>query len=216
MNSLVVVISLVPFYLLGAFPTGILISKAHGIDISSQGSGNVGATNVARVIGKRAGILTLLIDACKGALGVALASWIVGKPWFVGGASLAVVLGHCFSIPTILKGGKGVATALGVISVLYPSSSIVALVMFGGVFAMWRIVSLAAIAATLVVPMWALVTNASDSVSVSLILIAALIVMRHEQNIRRLIEGREPTFGSRKEPSEGPVTSPPEHGEGGP
>lgn len=206
MNLIVVFASLLPFYLLGAFPTGSIISKLHGVDIAAQGSGNVGATNVARVIGKRAGILTLLIDACKGALGVALASWIVGEPWFVGGASFAVVLGHCFSIPTIFKGGKGVATALGVISVLYPSSSIVALVVFGGVFGVWRIVSLAALAATLSVPMWALVTNASDSVSFSLMLIAALIVMRHEQNIRRLIEGREPTFHTRKDASGGPVS----------
>lgn len=206
MNLLVIVASLLPFYLLGAFPTGLLISKLHGVDIAHQGSGNVGATNVARVIGKRAGIITLLIDACKGALGVALASWIVGEPWFVGGASFAVVLGHCFSIPSVLKGGKGVATALGVISVLYPSSSIVALVVFGAFFMMWRIVSLAAIAATLVVPMWALVTNGSDAVCVSLMLIAALIVMRHEQNIRRLIEGREPTFHARKDASGGSVS----------
>jgi glycerol-3-phosphate acyltransferase PlsY len=206
MNLIVLVFSLLPFYLLGAFPTGHLVSKLHGIDIERQGSGNVGATNVARVVGKRAGILTLLIDACKGALGVALASWTVGEPWFVGGASFAVVLGHCFSIPTILKGGKGVATALGVISVLYPSSSIVALVVFGAVFGMWRIVSLAAITATLMVPVWALVTNASDAVSTSLMLIAALIVMRHDQNIRRLIEGREPTFTARKDAPGGPVS----------
>lgn len=206
MSLIVVIVSLLPFYLLGAFPTGFLVSKLYGVDIAHQGSGNVGATNVARVVGKRAGILTLVIDACKGALGVALASWIVGEPWFVGEASFAVVLGHCFSIPTVLKGGKGVATALGVISVLYPSSSIVALVVFGGVFAMWRIVSLAAIAATLLVPVWALVTNASDAVSTSLMLIAALIVMRHEQNIRRLIEGREPTFAARKDAPGGPVS----------
>jgi glycerol-3-phosphate acyltransferase PlsY len=206
MNVVVIVISLLPFYLLGAFPTGLLISKLHGVDIASEGSGNVGATNVARVIGKRAGVFTLLIDVCKGALGVALASWIVGEPWFVGAASFAVVLGHCFSIPTIFKGGKGVATALGVIAVLYPSSSIVALVVFGAFFGMWRIVSLAAIAATLMVPVWALVTNAGDAVSISLMFIAGLIVMRHEQNIRRLIEGREPTFHARKDVSGGPVS----------
>ena len=206
MSVFIIIASLLPFYLLGAFPTGVLISKIYGVDISSQGSGNVGATNVARVVGKRAGILTLLIDACKGGLGVALASWIVGEPWFVGGASFAVVLGHCFSIPTIFKGGKGVATALGVITVLLPSSSIVALVVFGAFFGMFRIVSLAAIAATLMVPMWALVINASDAVCFSLMLIAGLIVMRHEQNIRRLIEGREPTFHARKDPSEGPVS----------
>ena len=198
MNMIVILISLVPFYLLGAFPTGLLIAKVYRIDITSKGSGNVGATNVARVVGKRAGILTLLGDALKGALGVLIAGLFVGDAWFPGAAAFAVVLGHCFSVPPYLKGGKGVATALGVITILYPSSSIVALATFGACFGIWKIVSLASIAATLVVPMWALVTNASDSVSASLIVIAALIVMRHEQNIRRLIEGREPRFESRK------------------
>ena len=202
MNLIVILISLVPFYLLGAFPTGHLVAKVYGIDIASKGSGNVGATNVARVVGKRAGILTLLGDALKGALGVLIAGIVVGDAWFPGAAAVAVVAGHCFSVPPYLKGGKGVATALGVITVLYPSSSIVALITFGAFFAMWKIVSLASIAATLVVPMWALVTNAPDAVSVSLIATAALIVMRHEQNIKRLIEGREPKFESRKGESE--------------
>ena len=198
MNLLVILLSLVPFYLLGAFPTGQLIAKVYGVDIASRGSGNVGATNVARVVGKRAGIFTLLGDALKGALGVVLAGLCVGESWFPGTAALAVVLGHCFSVPPYLKGGKGVATALGVITVLYPSSSLVALATFGMFFWLWRIVSLASIGATLVVPMWALVTNAPDAVSVSLMLIAVVIVMRHEENIKRLIEGREPRFQGRK------------------
>ena len=198
MNLLVILLSLVPFYLLGAFPTGPLIAKVYGVDIASRGSGNVGATNVARVVGKRAGIFTLLGDALKGALGVVLAGLCVGEAWFPGTAALAVVLGHCFSVPPYLKGGKGVATALGVITVLYPSSSLVALATFGMFFWLWRIVSLASIGATLLVPMWALVTNAPDVVSVSLMLIAVVIVMRHEENIKRLIEGREPRFQGRK------------------
>ncbi len=202
MNLIVIFISLVPFYLLGAFPTGSLVAKIYGIDITSKGSGNVGATNVARVVGKRAGILTLLGDALKGALGVLIAGLVVGDAWFPGAAAVAVVLGHCFSVPPYLRGGKGVATALGVITVLYPSSSIVALVTFGAFFGIWKIVSLASIAATLVVPIWALVTNAPDTVSASLIAIAALIVMRHEQNIKRLIEGREPRFETKKSESE--------------
>lgn len=203
MNLIVILISLVPFYLLGAFPTGHLVAKVYGIDITSRGSGNVGATNVARVVGKRAGIFTLFGDALKGALGVVIAGFVVGDAWFPGAAAVAVVLGHCFSLPPYLKGGKGVATALGVITVLYPSSSIVALATFGAFFGIWKIVSLASIAATLVVPMWALVMNAPDAVSVSLMVIAALIVMRHEQNIKRLIEGREPRFETKKEPSPG-------------
>jgi glycerol-3-phosphate acyltransferase PlsY len=205
MNVVLVVVSLIPFYLLGAFPTGYLLSKLHGIDIASEGSGNVGATNVARVLGKRAGVLTLLGDVCKGAMGVAIAGLVVGESWFSGVAGIAVVLGHCFSIPPFLRGGKGVATALGVISVLYPTSAPVALIMFGIFFGIWKIVSLASIAATLVVPVWALVTNADDAVSFSLMAIAALIVMRHEQNLRRLIEGREPKFSSTKAEPSAPV-----------
>jgi glycerol-3-phosphate acyltransferase PlsY len=202
MNVIVILVSLIPFYLLGSFPTGLLLAKLKGIDITAQGSGNVGATNVARVVGKRAGVFTLLGDALKGALGVVVAGLFVADSWFPSAAAFAVVLGHCFSVPPYLKGGKGVATALGVIAVLYPSSSLVALVTFGAFFGIWKIVSLASIAATLMVPMWALVTNAPDSVSVSLIVIATLIVMRHEQNIKRIIEGREPRFESRKGESE--------------
>jgi glycerol-3-phosphate acyltransferase PlsY len=204
MTYVVILISLIPFYLIGAFPTGHLISKVYGVDITKQGSGNVGATNVARVIGKRAGVITLLGDVLKGALGVAIARLAVGDDWFPGAAAVAVVLGHCLSLPPYLKGGKGVATALGVIAVLYPSSSLVALVTFGASFGIWKIVSLSSIAATIIVPMWALVTNASDAVSISLMVIAAIIVMRHEQNIKRLIEGREPRFSSKA--SGGPVS----------
>jgi glycerol-3-phosphate acyltransferase PlsY len=146
----------------------------------------------------------LLGDVLKGALGVAIARLAVGDDWFPGAAAVAVVLGHCLSLPPYLKGGKGVATALGVIAVLYPSSSLVALVTFGASFGIWKIVSLSSIAATIIVPMWALVTNASDAVSISLMVIAAIIVMRHEQNIKRLIEGREPRFSSKA--SGGPVS----------
>lgn len=205
MNTIFVVVALIPFYLLGAFPTGYLISKLHGIDIASQGSGNIGATNVGRVLGKKAGILTLLGDVLKGALGVSLASMLVGESWFAGAAGVTVALGHCLSIPPFLKGGKGVATALGVISVLYPTSAPIALIVFGIFFGVWKIVSLASIAATLVVPVWALVTNANDAVSFSLMLLAAIIVIRHEQNLRRLIEGREPRFATRKKESDASV-----------
>lgn len=202
MNAVAIFFSLIPFYLLGAFPTGHLLSKLHGVDIATHGSGNTGATNVARVLGKKAGILTLVIDVLKGALGIAIAKMVVGEGWFESSAGFAVVAGHCFSIPGYLKGGKGVATALGVISVLYPSSGLVALISFGGIFAGWRIVSLASIGATLLVPCWALVTNAPDATLLAFMAIAALIVFRHEQNLKRLIEGNEPKFVSRKAEAE--------------
>ncbi len=191
------VVALIPFYLLGAFPTGYLIARLHGVDITSQGSGNVGATNISRVIGKRAGIFTLLVDVCKGALAVAIGHMVSPYGWFPAGAAVAVVCGHCFSIPRYLKGGKGVATALGAIIVLFPLSSLVAVGAFGLVFAFSKIVSLASISAALIAPTFSLITNQSDSVSLALALMAAVIVYRHRENITRLIEGREPRFSSK-------------------
>jgi glycerol-3-phosphate acyltransferase PlsY len=196
MNPLVFILAIIPFYLLGAFPTGYLIARAKGIDITARGSGNVGATNVARVVGKRSGILTLLGDLAKGLVGVALVRSFGAADWFVASAAVAIVLGHCFSVPPYLKGGKGVATALGVIVGLEPFLAIVALVSFGGVFAISRIVSLASIAASLLVPMAALVTGVAEADAVALGVIGLVLVARHEENIKRLIAGKEPRFSS--------------------
>jgi glycerol-3-phosphate acyltransferase PlsY len=192
-------IALIPFYLLGAFPTGVLIARLHGIDITSQGSGNVGATNVSRVIGKKAGVLTLVGDLCKGSLAVLIASAVSPFGWFPAGAAVAVVCGHCFSVPPYLKGGKGVATALGAILVLFPLSALVALATFGSVFAFSKIVSLASISAALVTPIFSLITNQPDITSAALAIMAGIIAHRHRDNIKRLIEGREPKFSSKRQ-----------------
>jgi glycerol-3-phosphate acyltransferase PlsY len=191
-------VALIPFYILGAFPTGYLIARLHGLDITSQGSGNVGATNVSRVIGKRAGVLTLLGDVCKGALAVAIGYTVSPYGWFPAGAAVAVVCGHCFSIPRYLKGGKGVATALGAIAVLFPISALVAIATFGSIFAFSKIVSLASISAALIAPILSLITNQSDAISAALACMSAVIVYRHRENIQRLIEGREPKFSSKQ------------------
>jgi glycerol-3-phosphate acyltransferase PlsY len=185
---------LLPFYLMGAFPTGILLSKLRGIDITQQGSGNVGATNVARVMGKKFGILTLMGDLFKGSLGILLARLFGASELFVAVVAVALVFGHCFSIPPILKGGKGVATALGVLLAFEPVLALVAAGVFGAVFALWRIVSLASISAALLVPAVALTCGYSDTVAVALVIIGLTLVARHDENIKRLIEGREPTF----------------------
>ncbi len=202
MMSVIVVMStvlaLVPFYLLGTFPTGYLVAKLHGVDITAVGSGNVGATNVSRVVGKRAGLLTLLVDVFKGAFGIALASGLSHKPDFICLSGIAVVAGHCFSVPPYLKGGKGVATALGVIAVLSAKSAIVALVVFLSVFTTKRIVSLASMCAALAVPAYAIVANLPDYVAASEACIAVLLLYRHRENIQRLIEGREPKFTTKK------------------
>ncbi len=193
-----------PFYLIGAFPTGMLIAKFYGIDIQKSGSGNVGATNVARVIGKNAGILTLVGDVTKGILGTLLARVLIGS-----GAEAAVsllgfvvVAGHCFSIPnrpgsTLFKGGKGVATSLGVILVLAPLVALASLVIFGIVLKISKLVSLASIGAAIAASVVYLFLNKSDDAFPALVAIALLIVFRHRGNLQRIIEGQEPKLGSK-------------------
>lgn len=198
MSTILILAALVPFYLLGAFPTGVLVAKSYKVDVTAHGSGNVGATNVARVIGKKAGIVTLLGDVLKGVVGVVVAGLIVHNNWFAAAAGIALVLGHCFSVPPILKGGKGVATALGVTLALHPWSAAVAVGSFALVFATSRIVSLASISASLMVPLGGFLLNLQEATTIALATIGLIVVARHQENIRRLIEGREPRFESKR------------------
>lgn len=192
-------IALIPFYLIGTFPSGYLLAKLRGVDITKQGSGNVGATNVARSLGKKAGILTLVLDLTKGLLAIYLASLLADQGWFVAAAAVAVVCGHCFSIPPLLKGGKGVATGLGVLIALAPGAGVTSVVIFVVLFSATRFVSLSSIVATLSAPIYSLVTNQPEAKSLALMAIALVIVYRHRENIQRLIEGRETKFrASRK------------------
>lgn len=197
LGVIAVFVSLIPLYLIGCFPTGLLVARVYGIDITSKGSGNVGATNVSRVIGKRAGVLTLVGDALKGSIALLLATLISDTEWFVALAGFVVVCGHCFSIPPWLKGGKGVATALGVLSFLYPLGALLAVVTFGVVFVLTRIVSLSSIVSALIVPLAVFATNQGESLGWALAGISFVIVIRHHQNIVRLIEGREPRYASK-------------------
>ena len=194
MLGLATLIALIPFYLLGSFPSGYMLARLHGVDITRQGSGNVGATNVARTLGKRAGILTLVIDLAKGMLGVYLAAAFTPATWYPAAAAIAVVCGHCFSLPPVLKGGKGVATGLGVLIALVPGAALVSIIIFAGLFAATRLVSLASIVATLAAPLYSLVTAQPDPESLALVVVSLVIVYRHYENIIRLIEGREPRF----------------------
>lgn len=198
MIDLLSVVSLIPFYLLGAFPSGYLIAKAQGIDIRTIGSGNVGATNVARVLGKKAGVFTLLLDSIKGLLAVGIASFVSSNSSFPVSAGVAAVCGHCFSLPPWLKGGKGVATALGVIAAFSPTYACGAIAVFVGVFLPSKIVSLSSIAATLAVPLLAVFSGADDAMVSGLVIVSLIVVYRHKQNIKRLIEGNEPRFSSKK------------------
>jgi acyl phosphate:glycerol-3-phosphate acyltransferase len=194
MNYILVALSLLPFYLLGTFPTGYLIAKRAGVDIARHGSGNVGATNVGRVLGKKAGIITLAGDLFKGVFAVLISRWCTSAEWYHAFAALAVVLGHCFSLPPLLRGGKGVATSLGAILGLNPFLALGGVAVFGAVFGLKRIVSLASVTAALAVPLFALAFGVDDSILFGLVPIALVVVYRHRENLERLARGEEKTF----------------------
>ena len=193
-------IALVASYLLGAVPFGYLVHRRlTGRDIRGEGSGNIGATNVARVAGKAAGAVTLLLDAGKGYLGVMLMSLAArgqgGEREWMSAAAVAVLLGHMFPVFLRFRGGKGVAAALGAFGALAPWAVVQVLVVFAAVLAIWRYVSLGSLAATTLFPVaqWYFY-HPPPGATVGSILAALLIIGKHSANLRRLLEGREPHF----------------------
>lgn len=195
-------------YLVGSLPFGFLTARlAAGIDIRTAGSGNVGATNVARVLGARWGVFVLVLDALKGLLPVLLlprAFLPADHHAFVHvqvACGLATILGHMFPCWLGFRGGKGVATALGVITVLAWQATVVAFFTFAAVFLIWRIVSLSSMLAALAfaaVQVMLLQPEPFASRSWSLaafsLLVPALILYRHRSNMVRLVRGEEPRF----------------------
>lgn len=184
------------FYIIGSFPTGHLVGKLHGITIADHGSGNVGATNLSRVLGKKAGLQTLAGDLLKGLLPLLIVEMFGYSLANLGCLGLFLVLGHCFSLPPYLKGGKGVATSLGVFLGLSPLLALLAVVTFGIVMAAWRIVSLASVTTALVIPIYAMLFYPVyyQPVVPWLMAISAVVVYRHRDNLQRLILGQEKRF----------------------
>lgn len=207
-------------YLLGSIPTGFLVARARGVDIRSVGSGNMGATNVFRVLGKGAGIFVLLVDALKGVAGCRLAPWVAS--WIPDGAGsisperaelflicggVAAILGHNYTCWLGFKGGKGVATTAGVLAALLPMVFLAALGLFAVIFAVTRYVSLASIVAAAALPLLAWFMQAGGVLTGVMAGVGALAIYKHRSNIRRLREGTENRFGSRS-----PQKAPPEGG----
>jgi glycerol-3-phosphate acyltransferase PlsY len=188
-------------YLLGATPTAYLAGRlARGIDLREHGSKNLGATNVYRVLGWRWAIPVALIDIAKGAIPVALfGRWAAGGPWLAVGLGIAAVLGHVFSPFMRFKGGKGVATALGVFLALAPVAVLIAVPVWGGSLWLTGYVSLASIVAAASFPVWVKLT-APGAVSAfwASIALAALIVYSHRANVQRLLAGTENRFHTRR------------------
>jgi glycerol-3-phosphate acyltransferase PlsY len=186
-------------YLLGAIPFGIVVSKAMGLpDPRTVGSKNVGFTNVLRVSGKKAGVLTLLGDMGKGWL----LSW-VAMQWltvesFIMIVAFAPILGHLFSPFLGFKGGKGVATAMGVILGLSPSIGLLMLLIWLGAVAIWRYSSGGALAAFGCLPVVAIVNEQRQEFFIFTLLVSTLIWIKHKDNIIRLWKGTESKIGKKK------------------
>jgi len=200
-----VIIVLLAAYLLGSIPFGLVLAKAFaGPDVRKSGSGNIGATNVARVVGPLAGILTLFLDAAKGWLSVWLAARVMhGSATIMVLAGFFAITGHCFPVWLRFRGGKGVATAAGVFIALCPLAMGVAVLLFLLVVGFWRYVSLASISAAAAMPLliyllWAPHFAPPESVTLGSLAIAVLIIIQHRGNILRLARGEEPKFSLRK------------------
>ena len=199
---------IVAAYLLGSVPFGVIIATAHGKDLRNIGSGNIGATNVARALGKKWAYVCFVLDCFKGLVPMLTAKLIIDQLtvlslslWLAVGC--AAIIGHIFPVYLKFKGGKGVATSLGIVLGLYPYYTIpglVALVVWAGMVLIWRYISLASITAAVAFPisliasigvfgdwrffqLWPLILVA--------LVMSMLVIVRHAENIKRLLEGSE-------------------------
>ena len=185
-------------YLLGSIPAGVVMSRIFGLgDLRRIGSGNIGATNVLRTGNRLAAGLTLALDAAKGAVAVGLALWLTGGQAAAQAAGLAAFLGHLFPVFLGLKGGKGVATFLGVTLALSFPVGLAACATWAAVAGYFRISSLAALAAAVLAPLWAWAWGV-PGVMLVLGVMAVAILWTHRDNIRRLLAGTEPKIGEKR------------------
>ena len=181
-------------YLLGSVPTGLLLARAFGVNIRESGSGNIGATNVYRTMGRKVGILTLVGDCLKGLIPVLVAKWLGLPDLWIAAIGLAAFLGHVYTIFLGFKGGKGVATALGVFLGTSPLSLLGALAVFALVLYRWRYVSAASIAAAATIPVAVTLVTGKPELILMSGAIAAIVIFRHRENIARLRAGTESRF----------------------
>lgn len=198
-------------YLVGTIPFGFLSAKvASGMDIRREGSGNIGATNVARVLGPAWGILVLILDLLKGFLAVVLLPRLAPPELhhdLAVAAGFAAILGHMFPLWLAFHGGKGVATALGVVTALSPTATLFSVSTFLFVVGSTRLVSLGSISAVTAFAVAHFIQTGADCFSIEhralslfSLLIPSLIVIAHRQNLFRLLRGQEPKLGAKPKP----------------
>jgi acyl phosphate:glycerol-3-phosphate acyltransferase len=192
MPAMIVAIAMTAAFLLGSFPTGVVVARSKGVDLRKVGSGNIGATNVGRALGKGWAVVVLLVDACKGAAPVLLTEHLLADPWLPGLTGLAAVFGQTFSIFLRGRGGKGVATSLGAGIALAPPAALCCLGVFLLVYTAFRFVSLGSLLAMATFPffLW-LFDLATLPRLVFGIAIPVLVAVRHKDNLKRLLRGQE-------------------------
>ena len=209
-------LAIIAAYLLGSIPFGLLIAKAHGKDLRSIGSGNIGATNVSRALGRKWAYFCFVLDVLKGLIPM-LATMLIAEPdsvlklWLWLAVGCAAIVGHIFPIYLKFKGGKGVATSFGVALGLWPYYTICVLLAFGVwvvVVLIWRYVSLASIAAsvTFILALIAAIILKPDwefaglwPILIAAVAIPAMVIVRHRENIKRLLAGTESKIRQKKD-----------------
>ena len=187
-------------YLFGSFPSGYLAGRiAKGIDIRSLGSGSTGATNVLRHIGKRAAIIVFLLDVFKGVLSILLAKYLLLNDSWQVAIGLSTLIGHIWPVWLNWKGGKAVATGLGIFLGLSWQVGLATLGVFIIMITLFRIVSLASVSASLALPLIMFLSFSSSNISLPFLIISllamTLVIWRHRENMFRLIKGKEPRIG---------------------
>ncbi len=189
-------------FFIGSIPFGFLIAKIQGIDVREHGSGNIGATNVARILGKRSGVITLVLDVIKGGMGAALGFWIIPPTnlpidFFVPLTGITSVFGHCFSPFLKFKGGKGVAAGLGAFLVIAPIPTLISIAVFATAVKISRYIALASISASLSLTV-SIVYLTKDTPTLTAVLAALLaailVISRHQGNIQRINDLEEPKY----------------------
>lgn len=195
-------------YFLGSIPAGYIVGRIAGIDIRKEGSGNIGATNVTRILGRKYGYPVFGFDLLKGVIAVVVAGFLApASPGSISPQALAIlagvacVVGHSFPVWLGFRGGKGVATSIGVVLGLMPGAAVIVLIVWGLTFQLGRYVSLASIAAAVALPVVVAISYARQPGGVMLLYfslaLTAIIILRHRANISRLIHGSEPRFRRR-------------------
>ena len=192
------IVAITAAYLIGSIPFSYLVARRHGVDVRAVGSGNVGATNVMRSVGRAAGVAAFVLDFAKGAAASLLGLWLAPATPLPALCAAVAVVGHMYPVWLRFRGGKGVATGAGAFLPLVPTATGAALATFAVVLAITRYVSLASIAGTLVLAVAAFLLGAAAPVVRAAAGMAVLIVWKHRANLERLSRGTESRVGARR------------------